>query len=239
MIKKFFLLIMIFLFSSCSLLEKIPGAEDLIFPEKVILKSSGHLKFTKSKVKRVWFEKTPKEFKWACLFTVSTVITRDWKGEMEIQGKKVDLGFRFHMFEPFFVQETNKNKTAAIFYPFNCQNIEVDMKESISENRDLENGTEMFHAVINGEEYSAKIYSLFKKHLLNPVLFPVSFILQVENPSGETVATLYSIKTQLDTYWLSSEEKNSFEVMVLLGLMKGFFNATYNYMKMPQSFGLN
>lgn len=70
-------------------------------------------------------------------------------------------------------------------------------------------------------------------------LFPVSFILQVENPSGETVATLYSIKTQLDTYWLNDEEKNSFEVMVLLGLMKGFFNATYNYMKMPQSFGLN
>lgn len=113
------------------------------------------------------------------------------------------------------------------------------MKKEIGNQTSLAYGTEIFKTFIGDEKYSIQITDRLGLGEINPISSPKRAVLEIKNSKDELIAILYSEEKFLDTYWLNDEEKNSFEVMVLLGLMKGFFNATYNYMKMPQSFGLN
>lgn len=106
------------------------------------------------------------------------------------------------------------------------------MKKEIGNQTSLAYGTEIFKTFIGEEKYSIQLIDRLGLGEINPISSPKRAVLEIKNSKDELIAILYSEENLLDTYWLSSEEKNSFEIQIILGFLKGFLSVTYGFMKL-------
>lgn len=228
-----YFLFIFFLFFSCNSISNISknfNTETVLYEKE--LPKTDKISFLESKTKRIFFDKTEKPVEPIYNFlTLRGWYTYEWNGSIKFQNKIVDLGLRIHFNSPILTSSTQES-FSYILKPVIYNDLKLKMKKEIGNQTSLAYGTEIFKTFIGDEKYSIQITDRLGLGEINPISSPKRAVLEIKNSKDELIAILYSEEKFLDTYWLNDEEKNSFEIQIILGFLKGFLSVTYGFMKL-------